>query len=182
MAIKDGWKTRNEVRREENLEPLERLEEPLVPMNMVPADQAGKEPQEPQEPPVDQKAVRIAHRPMLLEQSGCAVRRVVGAVRTAYRKTESFHAAADNIGGDDADYLSRVLVAPSVAYHVAIGGEAAYAVQFIRALADQTTQELRGQIASAESDVTLTNIETELPGTLAERILTELGDTHHADA
>ena len=37
IAINGGWKTRNEVREEEGLGPLEGLDEPLEPLNMVPA-------------------------------------------------------------------------------------------------------------------------------------------------
>ncbi|MCP4304729.1 MAG: phage portal protein [bacterium] len=36
-AIDHGWKTRNEVRRAENLNPLDGLDEPLQPLNMTPA-------------------------------------------------------------------------------------------------------------------------------------------------
>ena len=42
-AINDGWMTRNEVRRLENLNPLPGLEEPLTPLNM----QKGGQPQPP---------------------------------------------------------------------------------------------------------------------------------------
>lgn len=39
QAIKDGWLVRNEVRRRENLNPIEGLDEPLYPLNMGPANQ-----------------------------------------------------------------------------------------------------------------------------------------------
>ena len=34
QAIRDGWKTRNEVRAKENLNPLEGLDDPILPLNM----------------------------------------------------------------------------------------------------------------------------------------------------
>jgi HK97 family phage portal protein len=42
-GIGDGWLTRAEARDWEDLNPIEGLEEPLVPMNMTTADQVGKE-------------------------------------------------------------------------------------------------------------------------------------------
>lgn len=47
-SIVDGWRTRNEVRALEDLNPLPGLDEPLVPLNMGPSDQLGKD----NEPPV----------------------------------------------------------------------------------------------------------------------------------
>jgi HK97 family phage portal protein len=40
-GITDGWLTRNEVRQSENRNPLEGLDEPLVPLNLGPADELG---------------------------------------------------------------------------------------------------------------------------------------------
>lgn len=34
MAIRDGWKTRNEVRKQEGLNPIDGLNEPILPLNM----------------------------------------------------------------------------------------------------------------------------------------------------
>ena len=34
QAIRDGWKTRNEVRVKENLNPLDGLDDPILPLNM----------------------------------------------------------------------------------------------------------------------------------------------------
>lgn len=39
IAIQWGWKTRNEVRAQENLNPLEGLDDPLTPLNMVKGDE-----------------------------------------------------------------------------------------------------------------------------------------------
>lgn len=52
-GILDGWLTRNEARRRENLPPLPKLDEPLQPLNMVPAGTppAPKSPAPPPEAP-----------------------------------------------------------------------------------------------------------------------------------
>jgi HK97 family phage portal protein len=41
QAIKDGWMTRNEVRARENLDSLNGLDTPLMPLNMAPVDEDG---------------------------------------------------------------------------------------------------------------------------------------------
>jgi HK97 family phage portal protein len=41
QAIKDGWMTRNEVRARENLDNLNGLDTPLMPLNMAPVDADG---------------------------------------------------------------------------------------------------------------------------------------------
>lgn len=50
-AIQSGWMTRNEVRAKENLNPIDGLSEPLSPLNMAPAGEAGDS--DPLEPPED---------------------------------------------------------------------------------------------------------------------------------
>ena len=45
VAINSGWITRNEVRALENYDPLDDLDEPIVPMNMIPADKLGEDPE-----------------------------------------------------------------------------------------------------------------------------------------
>lgn len=42
-GIQNGWLTRNEVREKENLNPIEGLDEPLVPQNMAPANDAASD-------------------------------------------------------------------------------------------------------------------------------------------
>ncbi|SDR47151.1 phage portal protein [Paraburkholderia tuberum] len=55
-GILDGWMTRNEARENENYEPIEGLDEPLMPLNMVPVSEAGKtQPIEPEKPTPEQK-------------------------------------------------------------------------------------------------------------------------------
>lgn len=44
QAITAGWLTRNEARAMEGLDPLDPLDEPIVPMNMIPADKLGEDP------------------------------------------------------------------------------------------------------------------------------------------
>ena len=43
-AINDGWLSRNEVREFEDLNPVDGLDEYLVPLNMIPSDQLGEDP------------------------------------------------------------------------------------------------------------------------------------------
>jgi len=61
LGIQWGWLTRNEARAMEGLDPLPGLDEPIVPLNMTPADKLGEDP-EPEpggdaEPPVDSAPV-----------------------------------------------------------------------------------------------------------------------------
>lgn len=49
-GILDGWLTRNEAREKENLNPLDGLDEPLQPLNMIPAGARQEEPPAPPRP------------------------------------------------------------------------------------------------------------------------------------
>jgi HK97 family phage portal protein len=42
-GILDGWMTRNQARESENMEPIDGLDEPLMPLNMVPVSRAGQQ-------------------------------------------------------------------------------------------------------------------------------------------
>ena len=52
-AINDGWMTRNEVRAKEDLNPLEGLDDPLVPLNMTTAGDEPAAQDATDEPPMD---------------------------------------------------------------------------------------------------------------------------------
>lgn len=68
-GILDGWMTRNEARRSENMEPLDGLDEPLRPLNMVEESDAEDEEgdQEASEPPAQE-----AQEPKPAEQDAAA--------------------------------------------------------------------------------------------------------------
>jgi HK97 family phage portal protein len=84
-GILDGWLTRNEARHKENLNPLEELDEPLQPLNMVPAGEepapapgGGAPADEPA--PTDDEAEAHADR-LLHAVCGRVVRKEIAAVR-----------------------------------------------------------------------------------------------------
>lgn len=61
VAITNGWMTRNEVRERENLNPLPELDEPLQPLNMVPAG-TEPEPEPAAAPAAARRVVRMLRR------------------------------------------------------------------------------------------------------------------------
>ncbi|TCG08371.1 phage portal protein [Paraburkholderia steynii] len=54
-GILDGWMTRNEARLMENMNPLDGLDEPMRPLNMIEEDEAETQQQNPQQPPGSQQ-------------------------------------------------------------------------------------------------------------------------------
>lgn len=96
-GILDGWMTRNEARASENMEPMDALDEPLMPLNMVPVSQAGKTgPVDPENPAVEQKADA--------SPTGARFGAVIGAnaARLARRASESLEKrSADDVFSSD---------------------------------------------------------------------------------
>jgi hypothetical protein len=111
-GILDGWLTRNEARMDDGREPIDGLDEPLVPLNMVGADDLGKQLDDPPPPkpgPVKTpKAPSQSARTVALAQAACArvarkEARIVaaieppmtrGALLVAYEPHVNFVAAA----------------------------------------------------------------------------------------
>jgi hypothetical protein len=75
-GILDGWLTRNEARMDDGREPIDGLDEPLVPLNMVGAEDLGKQLDDP--PANAEKAVKPPKAPaqsartVALAQAACA--------------------------------------------------------------------------------------------------------------
>lgn len=80
-AIMHGWMTRNEARLRDNMNPLEGLDEPLAPLNMIPATQMGKAP-----------SGSAQFRALAIAAAGRIVRKEVVA---ALRAAEKFGADSD---------------------------------------------------------------------------------------
>jgi HK97 family phage portal protein len=94
QGIMDGWLTRNEARKSEDLEPIEGLDEPLRPLNMVEEDEAeGTESAEQTEPkaPEDENASARLKR-VLLSNAARLAR------RTAAGKMPGADVIADSLG------------------------------------------------------------------------------------
>lgn len=81
-GILDGWLTRNEVRRKENLDPLPGLDEPLMPLNMSPVGRA------------------LAGAPPRVQTPGRAALLMAAAAERIARKEASVIQRADQAGTD----------------------------------------------------------------------------------
>ena len=122
QGIGDGWLTRNEARAREGLDPLDGLDEPLQPLNMI---EAGEEPPTPSEPKklpppaetpnedesanarlaalADAAADRIARKELLMVKQALATKADGhGALIEAYGKHAVFLQRALNVGASAA--------------------------------------------------------------------------------
>lgn len=96
LGVNGGWLTRNEARAKEGLNPLDNLDEPLQPLNMVPA---GTEPQPPtpapaapaEDPPADDGSEARASA-LTLAIAGRVVRKEVVALRKTYARAQHIEA------------------------------------------------------------------------------------------
>ena len=122
IAIESGWKSRNEVRIEENKNPLPGLDVMLVPLNFGPADQLGKKPKavppsEPPEPPeTDEEEARAicdriagVQRPLLEERLQSVLRVESDKIERA-RKRGGFSDWCDKFFKDHATYVRGALI------------------------------------------------------------------------
>jgi HK97 family phage portal protein len=84
-GITAGWLTRNEAREREGLDPLDELDEPLQPLNMVPA---GTEPQkpEPDDKPEPNEEAEARARALTVSIAGRVVRKETSALRKGFAK------------------------------------------------------------------------------------------------
>jgi HK97 family phage portal protein len=85
-GINAGWLTRNEAREREGLDPLDELDEPLQPLNMVPA---GTEPQpkpEPDDKPEPNEEAEARARALTVSIAGRVVRKETSALRKGFAK------------------------------------------------------------------------------------------------
>jgi hypothetical protein len=185
VGRQNGWLSANDIRRRENMNPLpgEQGDIYLVPMNMVPADQAGETNQvggdeSVQDDEEGKRAIVEAHRPLLLDLCGRIVRRVVGEMRTARRKGDGWATVAGVLGAEAESHMVHVLTPAAVAYHVAMGGQAARATAYIHDLATRSVESMR---RAACDNASVDTLEDREPGTMAEAILTALGATHAED-
>jgi len=151
MAIQDGWKTRNEVRREENLNPIDGLDEPLVPQNMGPASQLEDKPEEP--PPVvqdedDRAEVVAAFKALLLDACEQVVRKETNALRTAWKRPESFPKAVSRFLEHHDTHICRVLGPVLGACAAALGADLAGVPEQVAALARNHIAEMQDDLNS----------------------------------
>jgi HK97 family phage portal protein len=100
LAIKDGWLTRNEARRLENLNPIDGLDEPLEPLNMAPA---GSRSESADDDDDDDDADVRAHRHELMERA--AAERVARRELAMWRKGGA-------VSADHARWIAEVLAVP----------------------------------------------------------------------
>lgn len=121
-GIQGGWLTRNEAREDDGRDPMDGLDKPLVPLNMVEAGQApppGAKPAAPKAPtdePADGEAtndarlvaIAIAAADRLARKEEVMLRAASGTdwrekVAAAYEKHAAFVAAALNVSKEQAD-------------------------------------------------------------------------------
>lgn len=105
-GIQDGWLVRNEVRQREGLEPLDGLDEPLEPLNMVQPGSRGQ----PAEGAPDKPDGNADDKPqaILLAAADRAVRREVNALRRI-RPGPAAKVEAADFYGKHATWLAPVL-------------------------------------------------------------------------
>lgn len=148
-GINAGWLVRNEARIRENLDPLPGLDEPLQPLNMVPADKtpAKPEPDKPQpaqdsdgdEPDGDDEA-KARLNALELAGAGRVVRKEVVAMRKAHERylgqPEAWRAAVRSFYQGHVDFVVATLLC-------ATETAAAWCERQAAALAAATDEELQ---------------------------------------
>jgi hypothetical protein len=114
-AITNGWMTRNEARIKENLNPLDGLDEPLVPLNMGTGNPppAGQEQATPQPPSKQQRGASLARAAV-----DRVLRREAGAVSKAQQKyakeQKAYQAWAEAFYAEHATFVAEALALPSL--------------------------------------------------------------------
>jgi len=185
-----GAMSQNEIRALEELNPVEGGDQHFVPMNMIPAELAGKqfdkpEPALPDEPapddepddePDDDDAARsaAAHRELLVEACGRVVYKEVNALRRAIKKPETFTANLDEFYKDHASFVVHVLRSAVLACAAAIGVSCdGYIKQFADEYAGRAHGRLWG-VTESQVPVLLDDWEARAPEQMADRILADL--------
>ena len=90
-----GWLSANEIRRLENMNPIDGGDEYLVPLNMTPAAQ--------------QRAALEAHRPLLTDVCGRILRREAGAIESALRHEDTWAAEVEGFYGSHGNFIRQAL-------------------------------------------------------------------------
>lgn len=101
QAIRDGWLTRNEARLSENKNPIEGLDEPLLPLNMT---DGTASPGDPRRPPNREARVRA----MALAAAGKCVRKEIGAVKQLADTSDSGDAFRSGMLGFYSTHISDI--------------------------------------------------------------------------
>jgi HK97 family phage portal protein len=114
-AITNGWMTRNEARIKENLNPLDGLDEPLVPLNMGTGNPppAGQEQVTQQPPSKQQRGASLARAAV-----DRVLRREAGAVSKAQQKyakePKAYQAWAEAFYAEHATFVAEALALPTL--------------------------------------------------------------------
>jgi len=158
-----GWLSTNEIRRRENMNPIDGGDEYLVPMNMTPAAK---------------RAIIAAHRPLLTDICGRILRREAGAIESALRREATWKTEIEAFYSEHRQFIVRA-IAPAItaclgALPATVRGDRSagdYAWGFAetrvrRAMAkaadlvgaQQTARECRGGAAAAWADEILTEL------------------------
>lgn len=116
LGINGGWLTRNEARAKEGLNPLDELDEPLQPLNMVPAGTEPAPKPAPNQPaPADDTSGddnEARARALELAIAGRVVRKETAALRKAYAKHagDTWLAYVHDFYVEHADYVKASLL------------------------------------------------------------------------
>lgn len=169
QAIKDGWMTRNEVRKKENMNPLEGLDEPLVPMNMAGASEeppAEEPPEEPSKETDESKALKI-HRALLWDRCGHIVRKEVAAMQKIART--GGNGDVEHFYSEHRNHVFRVLQ-PAVS-SIRMSLRSQYSIPELLAFAQQHAQSGRDYfLANGSPD----RYEQDRPSEMADQLLEDL--------
>lgn len=163
LGLNGGWLTRNEVRREEGLKPIEGGDTALEPLNMAPAgsrDQATQEPpqqdqpKEPQgqvpppEPPDDTEQVQATFVPLMEDAAARIVEREIKGLESRGAKAETDRTRFDTWATNEfypkhREYVARVLAPIAQAWHTR-GGNAVDPEQVAIAITVASLKDLYG--------------------------------------
>jgi HK97 family phage portal protein len=112
-GITAGWLTRNEAREREGLDPLDDLDEPLQPLNMVPAGTEPAKPEPDDKPEPNEEAAARA-RALTVSIAGRVVRRETAALRKAVAKQGQTNITLKtwlaDFYGEHVDYVAESLL------------------------------------------------------------------------
>jgi len=201
-GINAGWFTRNEARERENLNPIDGLDEPLVPVNMTTPDLLGKQQAPPagnqgggqdqgqdEGKPADEgdgsRALSPAMRDLLMDIAARVVRRAVRTFRKrvkAGHNGDGFDTTLEIVANDHAEQIRTVLGPAIYAAASSMRLDEIHASRCIGALIGTYERGFRQTLAAAKpnpADVLL-NFERNAPRAMVAAIAQEL--THaHAD-
>ena len=166
-AIMTGWMTRNEAREKENWNPVEGLDEMLVPQNMATVDEEGNihplnqrnaakssgaaTPAVPPPPGLDARARMLA-----FEAASRVVRKEAQAVARAAQRhaddPEGYQTWSEEFWADHVDFVAGVLLLDAQAAHAYVGACKSLSLEELELTADYRTTDLAAKALGEVND------------------------------